>query len=107
MTSRELESKIKFPQQSILSAGRKLKKHGFIKTVKGPFGGYILAKPAGKITIQEILEAYKDGFNISGETTCMKPALPALQHYIKMLTDIKDEINEKFSFTLADLQEEK
>ena len=106
MTSRELEAKIPFPQNSIFSAGRKLKKHGFITTVNGPFGGYKLAKPADQITIQEILAAYKDGFNLNDELTD-EEALPVLKNYTKLMTKIKHDINQRFSFTLADLLEER
>lgn len=107
MTSRELESKIHFPQQSILAAGRKLKKHGFINTVNGPFGGYFLAKPPDQFTVQEILSAYQDGFNINREEPLKKTTLSVLQNYMKTLTNIKSDIDQKFSFTLADLLEER
>ena len=105
MSSRELETKINFPQNSIFTAGRKLKKHGFISTVSGPFGGYKLAKPANQITVQEILTAYKDGFNISNELTSKENTLPVLLKYAKLLTKIKNDIDQKFSFTLVDLLE--
>jgi len=36
---------------------RKLKKSGLIKSQRGPFGGYILAKPPGKITVGDIVQA--------------------------------------------------
>jgi len=36
---------------------RKLKKFGLIKSQRGPFGGYILAKPPGKITVGDIVQA--------------------------------------------------
>ena len=105
MTSRELESKINFPQQTIFSAGRKLKKHGFINTVSGPFGGYTLAKPADKIMVQDILEAYKDGFNISSQDSFKTATLPVLKKYAKKLLNIKSGIDRQMSFTLADLLE--
>jgi len=103
MTSRELAAKIPFPQNSIFTAGRKLKKHGFIRTVSGPFGGYMLAKPANQITVQEILVAYNDGFNVSNELTSKESTLPALQKYMKLITKIKNDIDQSFSFTLSDV----
>jgi len=107
VTSRELEAKIHFPRQSILTAGRKLKKHGFVNTVNGPFGGYIRAKPPDELTVQEILVAYKDDFNIGNKALLKKTALSVLQNYMKILTDIKTDIDQLFSFTLADLLEER
>ena len=107
MTSRELEAKIHFSRQSILTAGRKLKKCGFVNTVNGPFGGYILAKPADEIVIQEVLVAYKDEFNINKEVSKKGTALPTLQNYAKKMADVKAETDQKLSFTLADLLDEK
>jgi Rrf2 family transcriptional regulator, iron-sulfur cluster assembly transcription factor len=34
---------------------QKLKKSGLIKSQRGPFGGYMLAKPRGKITVGDIV----------------------------------------------------
>ena len=107
ITSRELEEKIHFPQQSVFSAGRKLKKLGFIDTVNGPFGGYRLAKPPEKISIQEILTAFKDAFYICGETPVQEASTPALQNFVKRLLSVKDEMDRQMSFTLADLLEER
>jgi len=36
---------------------RKLKKSGLIKSQRGPFGGYMLARPPGKITVGDIVWA--------------------------------------------------
>ena len=36
---------------------QKLKKSGLIKSQRGPFGGYMLAKPRGKITVGDIVRA--------------------------------------------------
>ena len=106
VTSRELEEKISFPQQSIFSAGRKLKKHGFINTVNGPYGGYILAKSPEDITIQEILSAYNDTFDVKEEPLDKKISTAALQNYTDKLKNVKDEMNQNLSFTLADLLRE-
>ena len=103
VTSRELEKAINIPQQSIFGAGRKLKKFGFIKTVNGPFGGYVLAKPPEKITIQDILRAFKDEFYI-GETTLAKKApTKTFGSFAVKLENIKKEVDKQMSFTLADL----
>jgi len=103
ITSRELESKIRFPQQSIFTASRKLKKAGFINTVSGPFGGYLLAKPPEQITVQEILSAFKDAFTISNEALAKKSSMKSLRKLAKKLSHVKDEIDAQMSFTLADV----
>ena len=105
--SRELETKISFPQQTIFSAGRKLKKLGFINTVAGPFGGYILSKSPEKITIQEILDAFNDGFCISSEEFTKKSSVPSIENFAKKLKSIKNEMEQQMSFSIADLLKER
>ena len=105
MTSRELEEKIPFPQQSIFSAGRKLKKHGFIKTINGPFGGYMLAKPPEEIIVREILAAYDDTFSINSEVQEEEASTAVLQNYMNRLVTVKNGIDKELSFNLADLLE--
>lgn len=41
-----------------------LRKAGIVKSLKGPQGGYLLAKEASEITVQEILEALEGKFSI-------------------------------------------
>jgi len=107
VSSRELEKAIRFPQQTIFNAGRKLKKAGLINTVNGPFGGYTLAKPPENITIQEILLAFKDTFDINELFSPRKASAATLRNFSKLLTDVKVEMEHKLSaFTLADLLKE-
>lgn len=44
-----------------------LRKAGIIKSVKGPQGGYLLAKPATKISVAEILRALEGDYLIEEE----------------------------------------
>ena len=44
-----------------------LRKAGIIKSVKGPQGGYMLAKPATKISVAEILRALEGDYLIEEE----------------------------------------
>jgi len=105
--SRELEEMICFPQQSIFSAGRKLKHFGFINTVSGPFGGYILAKQPGEITFYDILSAFKDDFSISKEININKASPSSLLNFASLFVEIESETNERMSgLTLSDLLNE-
>jgi len=36
---------------------RTLKKAGFVKSVRGPYGGYLLAKPVGHISVGDVVRA--------------------------------------------------
>jgi len=104
VTSRELEKTIDFPQQSIFTAGRRLKKSGLVGTVSGPFGGYVLAKPPEDITIQEILVTFDDVFHIGKEVAADRFTAPSLGNLAKMFTEVKDAAEKKLgSVTLADL----
>ena len=104
VSSRELEKMIHFPQQSIFNAGRKLKNFGFINTINGPFGGYMLAKSPDEISIQDILEAFKDEFYINGETYSEKAATTTLQNFARALMNMEAEMKQKMSaHTLAEL----
>ena len=109
ISSRELEQKIHFPQQCIFSAGRKLKKAGYISTVSGPFGGYTLGKSPEDITIQGILLLFKDSFSICCEDIDEKQ-IPgtACRNYIGLLRKVKDDFAQEMStVTLASLLKKK
>ncbi|MCL2508018.1 MAG: Rrf2 family transcriptional regulator [Oscillospiraceae bacterium] len=104
VSSRELEKMINFPQQSIFTAGRKLKSAGFVNTVSGPFGGYILAKSPEEITIQDILSAFKDAFCISDSACANRAATTTLNNFAKLLSSAEEEVKVRLStFTLMDL----
>src|SRR5262249_44913487 len=44
----------------------KLKNYGLVNSVRGANGGYILAKPAGKISIADIISAVDESIKITG-----------------------------------------
>ena len=104
VTSRELEDVTQFPQQSIFTAGRKLKKSGLVNTISGPFGGYVLAKPPESISVQEILTAFNDAFTISKELSSDELSTTTLSNLTKMLVEVKDDMEKTLSsYTLSKL----
>ena len=108
VSSRELEKMIGFPQQSIFSAGRKLKKAGFINTVAGSFGGYTLAKPLEEISIQDILTAFKDEFCMNGEISAEKATTASLRRFLDICHEFEAEAKNGMSaVTLADMLKDK
>ena len=107
VSSREIEKAIHFPQQCIFTAGRKLKKTGFVNTVSGPFGGYKLAKAPEEITIQDILAAFKDAFDIIDVLSAKRSAAAAVQNFTDILINLEAEMKQRMSsYTLADLLKE-
>jgi len=104
--TRDLTRALGFSKQSIVSSAVKLKEKGYIQTVNGPFGGYMLCKPPSDITVQEILELYDDEVHLIGEKVpqksgCiidnLKSFLIAAEHGLKQTL---------CSHTLADLMED-
>ena len=57
LTSDKLAEELGFPRKFLLKAMTKLATARFVSAVKGPRGGYGLAKPADKITLLAIIEA--------------------------------------------------
>jgi len=53
---------VKYLEQLIIP----LKKANFIKSVRGPKGGHMLAKPPEEITVGEVVKALEGGLGLSG-----------------------------------------
>jgi Rrf2 family transcriptional regulator, iron-sulfur cluster assembly transcription factor len=49
----------------------KLRKAGFISSVRGPGGGFFFSRPLSEITLCDIIEASGEGFGV-GECSCAK-----------------------------------
>jgi Rrf2 family protein len=52
---------VKYLEQLIIP----LRKAGYVKSVRGPKGGYILAKPPEEITVGEIVKVLEGGVNLT------------------------------------------
>ncbi|MDY5846847.1 MAG: Rrf2 family transcriptional regulator [Bariatricus sp.] len=83
-----------------------LKKAGVVKSMKGPRGGYMLAKPADQTTAEEIFNAVEEKFCIV--EVKKEEKLDALQLAIRKL--VWDQIDEDViallkNMTLADIAE--
>jgi Rrf2 family protein len=55
--SQEIARKIGAPERFILKVLLPLVAAGILSSLKGPYGGYRLARPAGRISLLEIIEA--------------------------------------------------
>ena len=71
-----------------------LRKAGLVRSIKGPSGGYLLAKPAKDITVKEILEVLEGPFSIVGEDID-RSGQDAMQLAIKSL--VWDEIDARIN----------
>ena len=84
-----------------------LRKAGIIKSVKGPQGGYLLAKPATKITVLEIVKALEGSYELEDEEISDKTKCKEISKSIQEL--IIDPVNTKLheileGTTLQDLE---
>jgi Rrf2 family iron-sulfur cluster assembly transcriptional regulator len=52
----------------------RLRRHGLVASVRGPGGGYLLARPACRISIVEVVDAVDESMRV---TRCLKGRLPA------------------------------
>lgn len=87
-----------------------LGKAGLVKSVRGREGGFLLAKPPGKIKITHILEAVKESMtpvfcvNEGGDKECVRVKTCVAKALWKRLDDkIREVLN---AITLKDLLEE-
>lgn len=63
----------------------RLKRGGIVRSVRGPGGGYVLAKPAGAVAISEVVAAAEESIKMTrcGGSThegCMAPKTRCLTH---------------------------
>lgn len=84
----------------------KLRKNGLVSSVRGPGGGYRLARDADKIYIAEVIDAVDenvDATNCNGEGDC-QGGMTCLTHFLWV--DLSDQIHDFLSsINLASLVE--
>jgi Rrf2 family transcriptional regulator, iron-sulfur cluster assembly transcription factor len=92
----------------------KLKHAGLVTSVRGPGGGYILAKPAADTRIYEIVEAVEESIKMTrcqnssghGKTGCMATRARCLTH--DLWEGMEQHIREYLdSISLADIRNKK
>ena len=73
-----------------------LKAANLVKSVKGPQGGYLLAKAASKITVGDILRALEGNLSVIDETNFLSENKSTLKNciYTKVWTKMNNAINE-------------
>ena len=86
-----------------------LRRAGIVKSVKGPQGGYLLSREAGKITVSEILEALEGDYRFESESISEDSKNVGISITIQQL--VIDKVNQELeniltNLTLADLERE-
>ncbi len=88
---------------------QKLKRAGIIKSIRGPSGGYYLAKKLDEITVGEIVRATEGNIHLVHCTSSRKSARKACERFAQcVVRDIWKEASERLmsyldSITLEDL----
>ncbi len=86
MTLAQLAEKQEFTVPYLEQIFRKLKQHGLVTSVRGPGGGYVLAKAPDQIRISQIVLAVDESLkmtrceNSHKETGCMSTGAKCLTH---------------------------
>jgi Rrf2 family iron-sulfur cluster assembly transcriptional regulator len=69
-----------------------MRKAGLVKSIRGPGGGYILAKPANSITISEILDSVNNKIKLSVCHSLQNDTYEAKYLYTNLWTLIDQQI---------------
>ncbi len=104
---KDISKRQAIPQRYLEQILHKLKKTRIIKSVRGPRGGYVLAKDAEKITVRNIIEAVHEPINpvfcVDDETKCSRAEQCVTRQVWKRAGEILQEFfNSK---TIGDLCE--
>ena len=88
----EIASAEEIPRQFLSKILHSLRNKGMVKAVKGPGGGYMLAKPSTHITIWDVVEAVDGAQNLGnrcilGPRECSDQGSCALHEQWKYLRD--------------------
>ena len=75
----------------------KLRKNGLVRSIKGPGGGYLLARSADEVTVADIVDSVDENVDVtrcSGKGNCQRGAV-CLTH--ELWSELSDEIRNYLS----------
>ena len=104
---RDISNRQGIPLKFLELIFHKLKKGNIVESVKGPYGGYLLARDPDKITVRDIIEALKEPIDVvycvSDATSCAR----ATQCITRLVWKEAAEIIDQFfaSISIDDLCE--
>ena len=74
---------------------------GIVKSVKGPQGGYNLAKDAGEITVASVVEALEGSYHLEDEDALAESSYRGISDTIQKL--VVDSVNQELDQILSNL----
>jgi Rrf2 family protein len=93
------------PDKFVLQIMRLLVSAGIVKSTRGVYGGYKLAKPANKITLLEIVEAVDGPIGANGDVDLAGLSKDSTATVEKALAAIEADARKRLTaLTLADLR---
>lgn len=108
---KEISKRQEIPQRYLEQIFQKLKRANIVKSVRGPGGGYVLAKDPKKITVGDIIRAMKESmelvFCVGNENGSSKRCSRTEQCVTRLVWEEAGEKIAKFfnSVTISDLCE--
>lgn len=97
MTAARIAKGSKFPPRFLYRVLRRLVDAGLMSGTSGPGGGYALAKPAGKITLREIVAAVEG----PQRPAPLAPVNTKQRHAIKFINDLSERNVKRFEQDLG------
>lgn len=99
LSIREIASRRNVPRQYLEQIFNRLARAGLVKSVRGKFGGYRLARPPHEITAGEVIAALEGDIDLAPEDNDPADVVHDL------LKQAEEALGRVFSLTLADLLE--
>lgn len=92
----EIAGRHEIPEKYLEQLLRPLKAAGLVISARGSRGGYQLGRPAGEITVLEILEAVEGPLDPDGDRPVRAPGVAVID---ALWTDITDTLRERLTAT--------
>jgi len=99
LSIREIAGRRNIPRQYLEQIFNRLTRAGIIKSVRGKFGGYQLARPPADLKVSEIIAALEGAIELAGEDNDPADVINEL------LGRAEEALTEVFSMSLAELAE--
>jgi len=99
--AREIAAAENIPSAFLSKILNRLRARGFLRSIMGPGGGYVLARPAQNLRVRDIVEAFDDAHSL--DSRCLLGIGLCGEHGTCPLHDQWEEVRESFSLSIAAL----
>ena len=101
----EISDNFKISSNHLSKVLQRLTKMGLVKSIRGPRGGFVLAKKPEKITLLNIYEAIDGAFSLHSQCLLGEPTCDFDECIFgDLISEVQNKVHENFSnTTLADI----